>query len=373
MTDHKPRNHPLPERRILLAVASHSPQIITETIYALTQQTEPAFMPTEIHVITTLLGQSYIHQVFGEEGKQGWLHRLCDDYSLPCPAQSKLHIHVISDADGQPLDDVRTRADNTDAADFITQTVQQLTADLDSKMVVSLSGGRRTMTFYVGYALSLYGRPQDRLTHVLVEDEYFFNSDFFYPPPTETWVVREDNTGFDASKVEVTLADIPFVRLREGLPSRLLSGQTSFSDTVDAAQAELLPAKVVFNALTVQLFCGETQVSMNAVELSFYVMMLRRCALDLEPVRWTDTGLGDDFLDVYQSLNGLNGGYDRAKKTLINGMTKEYFEQRKSRVNRQLREALGKRLSTHYIIDSHGKRPNTRFGLTLSASVITLA
>lgn len=373
MTNQKPPNQLLPSRRILLAVAASSPQIITETIYALTQQTEPAFMPTEIHVITTLRGQSFINQVFGEQGGRAWLHRLCDDYSLSCPDFSNLHIHVISDAAGRALEDVRTCSDNTDAADFITQTVQQLTADPDSALVVSLSGGRRTMTFYVGYALSLYGRPQDRLTHVLIEDERFFNNEFFYPPPTETWVVRDDNSGFDASKVEVTLADIPFVRLREGLPSRLLSGQTSFSDTVDAAQAELLPARVLFNTKTTELICGETPIKMNVVELSFYVMMLRRCANNLAPVRWTDEGLADEFLAVYLSINDTSGTYDRVKKTLKNGMTKEYFEQRKSRVNRALKEGLGKRLSLSYIVDSHGKRPNTRFGLTLSASVITLA
>ncbi|HNU20229.1 MAG TPA: CRISPR-associated ring nuclease, partial [Hydrogenophilus thermoluteolus] len=42
-------------RRILLAVSGLTPQIVTETLYALIHQPQP-FVPTEIHLITTLEG-----------------------------------------------------------------------------------------------------------------------------------------------------------------------------------------------------------------------------------------------------------------------------------------------------------------------------
>jgi CRISPR-associated protein (TIGR02584 family) len=337
------------------------------------QQAETSCMPTEVHIITTQRGKPYVEQLICDSTDAGWLKKLCDDYRLPMPLCDSSHIHCITDHQGTVLSDIRTRDDNTYAADYITKTVQELTADDNSSLIVSLSGGRRTMTFYVGYALSLFGRPQDRLTHVLVEDEYFFNTEFFYPTPEPLWVVRDDNTGFDASKVEVTLADIPFVRLREGLPSRLLNGQTSFSDTVDAAQAEFAPAKVVFEAQTGDLRCGNKRVEMNTVELSFYVLMLTRCQREEGPVRWTDAALDKEFLEIYTQLRvGATGGTERIRKALINGMTKEYFEQRKSRVNRALRLALGKRVAQIYCIDSHGKRPNTRFGVSLPASAILL-
>lgn len=365
----EPHHYP---RRILLAVAARSPQIVTETIYALTQQESEACLPTEVHIITTKIGQPFVRKLLSDGTQRGWLQALCEDYQLEQPLCDDSHIHLISNSDGEALNDIRTCDDNTFAADYITRIVQDLTADQNSSLVVSLSGGRRTMTFYIGYALSLFGRPQDRLTHVLVEDEYFFNAEFYYPPPHSVWVTRDDNTGFDASKVEVTLADIPFVRLREGLPSRLLNGQTSFSDTVDAAQAEFAPVQVVFDAANQQLSCSGTSVKMNVVELSFYVMLLQRATRSAPPIRWTDDNLANEFLAVYRNLNGESGVYERARKTLTNGMTKEYFEQRKSRVNSQLRKALGKRVAQSYIIDSHGKRPNTRFGLTLAVSEILL-
>ncbi|PJA57556.1 MAG: TIGR02584 family CRISPR-associated protein, partial [Rhodocyclales bacterium CG_4_9_14_3_um_filter_68_10] len=44
------------ERRILLAATGLSPQVVTETLYALTQRRAPAFVPTEIHLVTTAEG-----------------------------------------------------------------------------------------------------------------------------------------------------------------------------------------------------------------------------------------------------------------------------------------------------------------------------
>ncbi len=43
-------------RRILLAVSGLSPQIVTETIYALAAKPERNFVPTEVHLITTREG-----------------------------------------------------------------------------------------------------------------------------------------------------------------------------------------------------------------------------------------------------------------------------------------------------------------------------
>jgi len=40
------------ERKVLLAVTGLSPQVLTETPYALTVQQESPFVPTEVHVVT---------------------------------------------------------------------------------------------------------------------------------------------------------------------------------------------------------------------------------------------------------------------------------------------------------------------------------
>jgi len=51
-------------------------------------------------------------------------------------------------------------------------------------LVGSIAGGRKTMSAHLMTAFSVYARPQDRLTHVLVADASLENDDsFFYPKP----------------------------------------------------------------------------------------------------------------------------------------------------------------------------------------------
>ena len=41
------------ERRVLLAVTGLTPQIVTETLYALAVNAKPRWVPTELRIITT--------------------------------------------------------------------------------------------------------------------------------------------------------------------------------------------------------------------------------------------------------------------------------------------------------------------------------
>lgn len=366
-----PHNYP---RRILLAVAANSPQIVTETLYALAQQTEPAFIPTEVHVITTLRGAEFVRAGLCAD-QQNELGRLCVDYRLPPPQFTADHIHLITDASGQALDDIRTGSDNTHAADFITRIVQQFTADPNASLHVSLSGGRRTMTYYIGYALSLFGRPQDRLSHVLIEEEFYFNTAFYYPPPTPLWVVRSDGSGFDASTVEVTLAEIPFVRLREGLSDALLTGKARFSAAIQMAQRRFDPVQVEFNWQHTRLTCGGVSVPMSPVQLAFYAWMLQRRVEGRPPVPREDGSepvFAREYLSTYARLFGDNSGYETASRALAGGMTTAYFDERKSNTHKALRKALGQQTAQAYLLQSYGKRPRTCYGLELAAERVEL-
>lgn len=363
-------------RRILLAVAANSPQIVTETLYALARHTVPAWLPTEIHIITTLHGAEHVRAGLCADGNNQ-IMKLCQDYALPLPCFNATHIHLITDKEGKPLNDVRSDSDSTHAADFISNMVREFTADASCSLHVSLSGGRRTMTYYIGYALSLFGRAQDRLSHVVVDSEYFFNREFYYPPPRSTWVVREDGTGFDAAKVEVTLSDIPFLRLREGLPQDLLAGNATFSSTITTAQQRFNPPDVCLDWRKCQLTCGGVIVAMQPAQLAFYAWMLQRCLQNQPPVHWTDTEtptLAEQFMNIYTRLFGTTFGYETTQRAFNRqGITKAWFDERKSSTNKCLTRALGSPNAAHdYLIHAHGKRPTTRFGLQLSPHVLHL-
>lgn len=240
MDNRSPASYP---RRILLAVTGLSPQIVTETLYALAIAADPPFVPTEIHLITTSEGAERARLALLSD-KLGWFHRLRHDYALPPIAFDTAHIHVLRDAAGQAMSDIRSPQDNLACADYITEQVRTLTAAPDTALHVSIAGGRKTMGFFLGYALSLFGRPQDRLSHVLVSEPFENTWAFFYPTPYENVIETADKKLADARDARVSLAEIPFVSLRHGLPTALLDGSTGFDAAVAAARASLGPARL---------------------------------------------------------------------------------------------------------------------------------
>ena len=266
-------------RRLLVAVTGLSPQIVTETLYALAVGQRPPFIPTEIRLITTEEGAeraklSLLHP------ESGWFHRLRDDYGLPAITFGPEHIHVLTDASGQPLGDIRTPGDNTRAADAITDVVRDLTRDGDSALHVSIAGGRKTMGFYLGYALSLYGREQDRLSHVLVSPPYESHPQFFYPTPGSQVIYTPPphNRPYDTRDAEITLAVIPFVRLRDELPDVLLDEEARFDDAVTAAQRAIGPTELVIDLPGRRLRAGGKVIGLSPLHLAFLSWLARRQA-----------------------------------------------------------------------------------------------
>lgn len=375
----QPHEYP---RRILLAVTGLSPQVVTESVYALANTVNPRFLPTEIHIITTAQGAEHARLNLLSEDP-GWFHRLLRDYDLPPIAFDVGRIHIIPDATARPAEDIRSPEDNEAAADFITETVRRLTEDHETSLHVSIAGGRKTMGFYLGYALSLFGRPQDRLSHVLISPPFETHPLFYYPTPYERVIHTQDKSqlALDTRRAEVTLAEIPFVRLRERiLPDRLLEGTASYSETVAAAQRALGPAELVIDPSGRRVRASGAWVEMAPAPLAFLVWMARRCVRGLPPVACPadevdevpDTGIAAEYLTEYRGILGPMGDDDRATKRLKKGMDKGTFLERKSEVNSILGTALGP-AARDYKIHPFGRRPRTRFGLKLPAEAIRFA
>lgn len=119
----------------LLAVTGLSPQVVTETLYALAVARRPAFVPTEIQLLTTAEGAERVGLSLLSPDP-GWFARLLRDYALPPIAFGSANIHVLRDVADHALNDIRTLAENERAADVITGQVRSLTTDPDSALHV---------------------------------------------------------------------------------------------------------------------------------------------------------------------------------------------------------------------------------------------
>jgi CRISPR-associated protein (TIGR02584 family) len=356
---------------ILLAVTGLSPQVVTETLYAMHRQGEP--LPAAIHILTTEEGYQRARLTLINEG---WLARFYKDYQLPPPVFSEHSIHVLQHAGGERLNDIRSHSDNQAMADGITEWIRTFTADPDTALHVSIAGGRKTMGFYAGYALSLYGRQQDRLSHVLVTPDYESHPQFYYPTPYSRVIYCNDSSRkpLDTQHADVILADIAFVRLRHGLDQALLQGKSSFSESVQNAQQSLAPASLIVDLPGRCIIAQGQPIKLIPADMAFYWWLIaRQQAGKPEPTCPSDgapnADYASEYLHHYITINGELGGADRTIASLRHGMSKAFFEQRKSRINKALNQTLNQ-AAQPYLIVPVGSRPRTRYRVALKTNQI---
>lgn len=370
-------------KRILLAVSGMSPQIVTETLYALSvANTEQAFIPTEIHLISTNTGKNraVLELLHPQTGK---FHELCKDYDLQGIQFSAEQIYVIPDKNGVLLDDIKTPEENEAAADFITQKVNELTRDNDSALHVSIAGGRKTMGYYLGYALSLYGRAQDRLSHVLVTDRYEGLREFFYPTPESHVIYDRDKNPLDTSAAEVILASIPFVRLRTGLPKFLLEDdKTSFSESIRLARTAEADPWLEIDLTTGCLSANGYAIPLSPINFAFYLWMIQETVFKAGVINRSKSSnpvYAKSFLTLYKNrsheLKDIETTHERLTTKNPNnnneiGMDSKWMNERMTAVKKSFEKALGDHVAQVFLVTSPRKNNHKTYALTLTEQQI---
>lgn len=300
------------KQKILVAVTGMTPQIVTETVYALHKNHQ--WLPEKIIVLTTLQGKQKIMDTL--LGKNNQLARLQQDYALPEIQFNEQNIKVISE-NNQELDDIRTAQQNNAAADLIVREIYQLCQDKNTELHVSIAGGRKSMGFYVGYALSLFGRAQDKMSHVLVEEGFEQHREFFYPPTqSQMLTMHNNNQQRDAAKAEIMLAEIPFVRMAEGRIELALNSDTTFSQAVQKTQEMLNGVSLQIHSenRTIGIISKSNQSVIGTVKLSPTQMALYLAVRDF-------CQQGRDVI--------LNNNHDETIKDFANCYL-QYYQQYKS-------------------------------------------
>jgi CRISPR-associated protein (TIGR02584 family) len=369
-------------KHILLATTGESPQVVTETLYAIHK--EGLTWPDEIRLVTTTVGKARAEKGLLDEGH---LARLCDEIARPQPAFDTGHIEVVPGAKGQDVDDARSLEDHEALANFIMTRVRDLTADDQQTVHASLAGGRKTMTFYLGYAMSLFGRRQDSLSHVLISKGYESLRDFWYPSLKQGQLhgydgkplLTADGMPLMPSDAKVTLAPIPFVRHRHDLPAILPQNGASvhFRDLVRLINLGDLPedVRLCIDLPNQRIIVRDNESPLhfefrpNLLALAFYAMMARATLSGEKEItrpskKRAHTGLLKDLLDELLPLCGLPRGTDwkgaleqlidwnelRAQfkdstlDALGNGITDTWFDQRKTELRKLFRDKLPERV-----------------------------
>ncbi len=355
----------------LLIMVGLSPQIITETIYAHYQQTGKQF--TKVIVITTPAGkQAVVQHLFDHPGGVGKLNQLVADYSLKAIELTEQDILLIEDQNEQVIDDAKTSQDLTGVADYLLELVRGLTEDDKPPLYVSLAGGRKTMTFYLGYAVSLFARAQDSLCHVFVDRAYESN-EFFYPTPYPKPIFTAAGS-IDAAKASVLLTDVPFIRQREGMPKLLLNGESTFADCIELANTINQPVMLQVDTKNQILICSGVDIRLSKANFVFYLMMLDdmldinegfECPSKDQPCQI----LAISFLQAMLRIHGISyrsgeltelislasridGLSEALLSGLKSGMKAQFFNDRKNQIANTLLNFLPKSVAEHYDFDT---------------------
>lgn len=365
-------------RNILLAVVGLSPQVITETLYAL-HQTHRAVHA--IHVITTRDGKE---QIFAQllAGGRGHYYAYLDDYGIDKESIDfgPHTIHTITDEHGVEIPDIRDEVDNEHLLTKCLDLAFKFTSDPETAVFFSVAGGRKTMSSCLTLAAQLYGRSQDRLYHVLVTPEFESNRDFFYPPPKSRLIQLRDARGEllykETKYANVNLIHIPFVSIRERLDQELLRSPQD-SGTLMLGVVKEKPRRLVVDLVHGKLIYTGLELDMMPARLAlyaFFAMLKKKCPrTDIATCR----NCTECFLEIAQVLDRqeeigemysrlcTTRPLDEMSDTGIMQLTAENFMSYKGKIKRDLLQRFGPYALKELEIASHGRRPNTKYGILL--------
>ncbi|MFN3740475.1 MAG: CRISPR-associated ring nuclease Csm6 [Thermodesulfovibrionales bacterium] len=376
-------------KEIVIFVAGATPQIITETLWALVTKSPPIY-PDEIFIITTLTGKKCIEdELFGKN----IIQEFQKEYNLPEIPLKRNSIMVLKDEDGKELQDIRNEKDNTVAGNFIINFIREKATDMDARLHCSLAGGRKTMGFYLGAALQLFGRPWDKLYHVLVNQEFESNREFFYKPKNNKVikVKRGDGTEIDLNTddARIELAELPFIRLR----GKIKLHGVDFNELVAEGQREIdisiLQPQLKVNLRERTISIEDYTVEMIPVQLMIYTAFLRQkvehckypertyCfeCVDCFPVlidfssRQALEKMAEDYKKIYW---GQPFKSEEMKERWKDGIGIEPLRQYIAKINKTFRDEIDQRLLPYCQISNVKFYGATRYGVRIEKTKIKI-
>ncbi len=243
---------------LALFVMGGSPAILAETLAALAARGDA---PDAVQVVTTSHGAALLRRRYFEQGGRDRLVAEWPEY-----ASLVFDEGCIFAPEG--VADIACEQDNRRMLGAILDAARDARGSY-ARITASLAGGRKTMSYYLGLAMNLFGRPQDRLVHVMVPPEWECDRDFLIPPRAEA--------------ARIALIDTPYLRLSGLLEKRLREADVativrSAQTAIDLAASPPLLAD--YNERTLRWNGCEVQLPLR--EFVFYRMFLeqkrRRCA-----------------------------------------------------------------------------------------------
>ncbi len=345
-------------KNILICVTGLTPQIVTETFFCLTVQKKIKI--DELYVLSTLRGKEVL---LGKDKSSNTpnttlkdeLNSLCSLYKIQKPLFENNEKHIITAKEESiELHDIRTDKENILFPNRTAAFLREKTADPGTTLYCSISGGRKTMSVHLASALSLFGRENDKLLHILTGEEFEFKG--FYP-----------KTKKEAKALE--LSEIPFIRLRYVLGDEI-NYSKSYYDFVEQTQKQLQlltdKRKLVLKTESKEIKFGINTVKLEPVEFAFYFKLLEKKLEGEELLSigyLADTGFAFSVYEFIKEKFPYHY-FDEQKRApwWKVGFGKEAIRTKRSKINKKLSDLFDDELiAEEFCIQSKRDYGNTRF------------
>jgi CRISPR-associated protein Csx14 len=232
----------------------------------------------------------------------------------------------------------------------------------------------------------MYGRPQDRIYHVLVSPEFESNEDFYYPPKQARTIELKDKNGQsyfkDTKYAQVNLISIPFISIRSRLSPDLLQEPTDPA-TLMLSLIKEDEHRLTMNLLTGRLIYKTLELDLMPARLALYAFFALQ-KKDCQKVAETCGSCTDCFLDIqsiYEKQGEITGLYKKIagsrplnemSDTGIISLNTENFNMYKGKIKSDLLGKYGPYALKDLEISSVGTRPNTRYGIRMDKGSIEI-
>lgn len=280
-------------KNCLLCVSGMSPAIITETYYWLAKQRQEQIVADEVVVITTAIGKQKIMDELLLAPNNRFA-QMAERNGWPQDALTEANILVVQNKAGQYLDDIREPEEFSAFADLVLKTIAEKTSNKNLRVHASLAGGRKTMSYYLGLAMNIFGRADDTLSHVLLDSAYEQAINFYYPGQKETLLNRAGeplDLPLDGDHI-VEMSEFPIINLSKSVNiERLRNKHLSFDEVLKIIKDE---QNGVVEAITWQkeqrkLFVnfGQERLALAPTELAMLIWLAWRAKNKNSPVDMT--------------------------------------------------------------------------------------
>ncbi|MBU2444234.1 MAG: TIGR02584 family CRISPR-associated protein [Bacteroidetes bacterium] len=257
-------------KNLLICVSGLTPQIITESLFCISVKKKIPIH--EIYILTTARGRNVIlgadkDSVTPKSRLKNELLDLCKKYKLKTPKFEENDSHIIvAKEESIELYDIRTDRHNLLFPNKVCEFIRSKTIDPNNILYCTISGGRKTMSVNLAFALSLFGRENDKLLHVLTREEHEFKG--FYP------ITKKETR-------DLEIAEIPYVRLRSILAHETKTKdlfKLNFDKIVQETQKELKilsdERKLICSVDKRELKFGTKSVHFEPLEFALYFHLI---------------------------------------------------------------------------------------------------